>query len=764
MAKSTVDPIGREIGEGAQEAYDSKLYDPSDNLASRKDVAERAGKHVANFLSSAEHNRTYLLDKMAVLYAMWNGEPVSRYYPSARSVHVPEPYKAVESVVGRLVDILVSSPRWFRVVGLDDGGRKNAEVVTDLILEQLRQDGFKRKAPSIFRDICIYGWKVAKLRWKTCRREIKYNKVTSEDVMEGPTKTGSKVKLEKGQVVTVNLDGPTLEPIDNMDVFVDIRFHDLQDDAPGVAIRYEVFEEQLLEGRDAGWYKNVDDVLRPLDQPSSGDAQVAGPQGTALNPSTFKQLRDFSDGISVDFIAENPASRRYEFYEYYGKFDPDQVIGGPTAYASSSMGQGEQGEYVITLCRKLGQHGDMSQAGAWTVLAIVKNPWWHGQRPVVDGHYTRRSHSFHSVGIIEPIMKLCLELDDSRNMALAARSLAAKPILIASDQADIYSNNLLLDPGTVIRARSTDAVKTLFMPDRSDTAYKAEQAIKQDIHETTGVVPLYMGADREAGETATGTITRLREANKRLQEVARNISEGLLIPMLEQIFSMNQQMLTEERMIELLGEDGLVKEVRKIGPEDVAGRVRFEVLAMPQIEMAGIQAQMYSSFLDKAVLVEQLVPGTLDLGKLAQKVWEKQFGTNEVNEIFPNAEAPRRMRSTDEEHYLIVFGQVLKPQQGENLQVHVQGHRTFMQGQVFAGWGEDAKRRLIAHTENTLREFQRFVEQEVIPQVPPQVTGPQGGQPGGQPSRPPQQGAQPTPQGAVRGNAAAMAPRTPKGM
>ena len=773
MAKSNVDPVGRKVGEDAQAAYDAKLYAPAENLASDEKIAQRAGKHVANFLSTAEHTRTFLLEKMAVFYAMWNGEPISRYYPSARSVHVPEPYKAVESVVGRLFDILLGPSKWFRVVGLDDGGRKNAEVVTNLILEQLRQDGFRRKAVSMFRDTCIYGWKVAKLRWKTCRRKIKYNKLEEEDILEAGTKTGKEVSVKRGEVQEVNLDGPTVEPVDNMDVYVDIRFHDLQDDAPGLALRQEVFEEALLEDKEAGWYKNVDEIMKePFEH--KGDSQVAGPQGTAIQPSTYKQMRDYSDGIHIDFVSTSPASRRYEIYEFYGKFDPKQDMGSlaKSSYANPVRGKGKQEEYIITLGRKLGQHGDLSQSGAWTVLRVVKNSWWHGKRPIVDAHYTRRSHSFHSVGLIEPIVKLCLELDDSRNMALAARALAVKPIVIATDQADIYSNNMILDPGTVIRARTVDAVKFTAIPDRSDAAYKAEEAIKRDIHETTGVVTIQMGSDRGGAETATGTVSRLREANKRLSEAARNISENMLIPMLEQIFSMNQQMITEERMIEMLGEDGLVTDVRKVGPADVAGRVRFEILAMPQIEMAGIQGQMLSRFASNAMPLWQLMPDAINMPKLMEKIWEKEFGSKDIPEIFPNSQVPKEMRTTYQEHQLIAYGQVLKPQRGENLQAHMAGHLGFIKTSAFQGWAEDAKRRLIAHIENTKIAFQDFVEQQVIPQMPPQMAqlpaGPQGpgGPPqgaGGPPGGAPPQGAQPTPTGQVRSSIASIEPRMPGG-
>jgi len=126
------------------------------------------------------------------------------------------------------------------------------------------------------------------------------------------------------------------------------------------------------------------------------------------------------------------------------------------------------------------------------------------------------------------------------------------------------------------------------------------------------------------------------------------------------------------------------------------------------------------------------------------------------------------MRSTYEEHQLIAYGETLMPQMGENLQAHVASHRQFMGTATYiSGWGEDAKRRLLAHTENTMIELQKFMEQQVIPQVPPQITQPQMmGQPQGGPPQigpPPQpQGAAPTPEGQVRSNAASIAPRTPR--
>ncbi|GAG37684.1 unnamed protein product, partial [marine sediment metagenome] len=145
MPAAATDPVGREVGAEAQKAYDAKLHTPEQNFANRPLLVERAVAQVGSFIRDTETSRTLLDDKMAVLYNLWNGDPFSRYYPSSRSVHVPEPFKAVESFVTRIVSILIGKPSWFRVLGVDGAGKKNAKAIKELIETQLRTDGFNSK-------------------------------------------------------------------------------------------------------------------------------------------------------------------------------------------------------------------------------------------------------------------------------------------------------------------------------------------------------------------------------------------------------------------------------------------------------------------------------------------------------------------------------------------------------------------------------------------------------------------------------------------
>ncbi|KKN51275.1 hypothetical protein LCGC14_0624360 [marine sediment metagenome] len=770
MPAAAVDPVGRAIDDEAQKAYDAKLHTPEQNLADNPALVKRAVEQVGSFIRDTESARTLLDDKMAVLYNLWNGDPFSRYFPSSSSVHVPEPFKAVESFVTRMVSILIGKPNWFRVVGVDGSGKKNAKVIKELIETELRTDGFNSKIARFMRSTAIYGWCPGKVRWKFRRRKVKYNRLIEEPATEKGTRTGTKVRYEQAEE-TINLDGPTVDYTDVYDFFTDLRYHDHQE-GPGVVFRHEVPESELLEMGERGIYMHTDALIKG-DKSGGSAAFSAGSSTMPYNTTSFREMRDGADGLGYELGPgrQRTTARIYELYEFWGRFDASE----------DDKDWKPEDEYVITMARKMAQ-GEQNKG--WTCLRIAKNPWWHGRRPAIVAHYIRRSHAFQSVGVIEPIVRLCAELDDSRNMGLAARALATKPVFEAGDGADIHSNQLVLNPGDIIRTREVGSIKPLHVPDRSDVAWKAEAVIKADIQETTAMPKLFSGV-AEGKETATATVGRTREANKRIAEVARNVAEHFLIPMLEMFHSMNQQMITEERMIEILGEDGLVADIRKTGPAEIAGRVHFEVEVLPQIELAGIDAQMRTGFLNAAAPYIQMDPGMLNVEMMLRKTYEAQFGVGDSEEMFPRTSAPKYMRNVYEEHVLMSHGHVLKPQDGEKYFIHMQGHMTFIRTRAYAAWDEDSKRRMRAHVENTRIAAQTEMEQTVLPQGPPGMgpVAPQGA-PGAagpaQPARPRAAGGAPpparrpmpragasragTPEGIIRGNAASNEPRVRAGM
>lgn len=736
-----IDVVGRETSDEAQRIYDSALL--TDNLAGHKQVAERAAKHFEAFFREAETGRTELNNKLTTLYSLWNGDPLSYYVSSLRSVHVPEPYKAVEGLVPRMIDILTGQPDWFRVTGVDEDGKRHAETISLLLKQQLRLDDFTRKLPLFVRDDAIYGWAPAKVYWKFRRRNIRYTAVHEEPAIQGGIQAGKMLNTAEKNAV-INMDGPTVEPIDHFHFHVNLRYRDIQGLAPGVAFSQEITEAELLEYGRREAFMNVQDLIKQEHRRAITESRSPA---TSMDPSLWREIRNYSDGLhSVPYGFTQP-TRRYEIWEYWGRFDPSAD---PTLQKT-----GTEDEYCIIMGQKMEQR---SQPTGWIPLRIAKNGYWHGRRPAVVAHFTRRSHCFQSKGLIEPIVRLCRELDDLRNMSLAAAALAAKPVMIADDSLDFAGPNLVLDAGTLLRGRTTEGIKPVHVPDRSESSYRSEMAIKQDIRETTAIIRLLAGSEGEKGETATGTVSRIREANKRIAEPARSFAQEFLVPMLEMFHAMNQQMITEDRLIELIGPDGLVADIRKIGPEDIAGRVHIEITTLPQLEMAGIKSQSIVNFLTAAGPWAQMQPGIIDPEWLLRKAWIEMHGTGDVDKAFPMAGKPKRILSSADEHELIGNGHTPQVQEGEDHEVHLRGHLQFVKTWVFPKWPPDSKRKLIAHIENTKRAMVRKLEQETIPQMlHPAPMQAMGQQPMGQ--QPMQQQPAGT-TGMVRSQMARMEPRT----
>lgn len=737
-----VDPVGPKSSKGADAAYDAKFMSPEENLADNAEIATSALKQVSDFIAASQMDRVELNDRLWVQYSLWDGNPISRYVPNSRSVHVPEPRKAVESAQVRLSEVLVGPRHWFRVVGDDAAGIKNAENIKNLLEYQHRVDGFRSKFDMVLRCTGIYGWCPGTMRWKIDRRKMKYNKVTETPVKKGTAQTGKKVKYEIDEV-EVDLSRPTLDIIDVYDFDTDLRFRD-HNESPGNSVSVELSEQEILQLDGAGWLKNVQAMIDQ--QPSArntagGTVGARGPMGTFSNPAMFKDLRDNQNGLTT-LSRNEEISRRYKLYMYWGKFDPK--------YGAVSGETGVEEEYYIVLGHKIVGRQDNSTNPGYTVLCVRKNPWWHGRRPILVSHYTRRPHCFQSVGIVEPIVRLCLELDDTRNMAMHGRALASKPLIVSGPGAEIYGENVILDPGSHFKAENprTD-IAFPFIPDLTDVSYKAEMVIKGDIRETVGVSALLEGTGPEKGETATATVNRIRQSNKRIAGPARTIADSFLTPMLEMQHSMNQQCMTEEKMIEILGEDGLSADIRRITPADIVGRVHFEVITYAEIEMAGVEGMMMMDFLATAAPYVQQIPGLLDESALLRIAFEKRFGPRYVDEIFPNSSVPKKMRTAHEEHLLIANGhKIIDIQPGEKIRAHLNSHTMMVSTKEFKEWPEDYKRVLLAHTENTRMEFARMVESQAVSEFP---TGPEGAAVGAaQTGMPVQRGASGGTGGAIR--------------
>ena len=118
-----------------------------------------------------------------------------------------------------------------------------------------------------------------------------------------------------------------------------------------------------------------------------------------------------------------------------------------------------------------------------------------------------------------------------------------------------------------------DDVMEINIQDIPATAFANESSIKQDMQDATGCHDILMGMSY-ANETATTTMTRDNNASLRFKAIISGIVRDLLVPIARKCASLDQQFLSEMRLLRLLGEDAQISpDRRSIGPYDLTGEM-----------------------------------------------------------------------------------------------------------------------------------------------------------------------------------------------
>jgi len=357
----------------------------------------------------------------------------------------------------------------------------------------------------------MYGTAIIKVFWKTETAEV----VKKEPVDE---------TFPEEEVEETTFDGPEIELIDLYDFFWDPRAIDIES-SRWVAHRMYRGLDHLKELQKQGVYKNIS--LLENAAIVSDDDQKAQRRGVL--------------GVAV----------------------PD------------SLEANEEGKQMIELIEYWENDRVVTVANRSIVVRDEPNPYRHGKKPFVRIVDQSVPHEFLGIGELEPIETLQYELNDRRNQRMDNITLALNRMWKVKNGANVDEDELVSDAGGVVHTDDINGVEPLIMPDVTGSSYNEETLIKGDIQQTTGVSDFTrgVGSDALANDTATG-ISLIQEAgNARFRLKIRNLEYGI-----EEIgrmmVSLNEQFLTEEKVIRIMGDEGF--EWTTIKPDDLRGN--FDVM------------------------------------------------------------------------------------------------------------------------------------------------------------------------------------------
>ena len=313
-------------------------------------------------------------------------------------------------------------------------------------------------------------------------------------------------------------DGPLPEVVDLFDFFIDPDATNIKT-AKYVIHRTQRSKKYLKDMQTLGIYKNVDKVI--------GGSQI----------EDYKAQRYANVGLSTP--SKDKKDESVEILEYW------------------------EDNRVITL------------ADRKEVIRNGKNPYNCG-KPFIALVDQIVPHEFYGIGEIEQIESLQYELNDWRNHRMDSKTLTMNPMWWVPPGYDL--DDFIAEPGTVLSGPQPPQIIPVKGDQTSD--YREEEIIKGDIQTTTGVSDYSRGIESAPGisnETATG-ITLIQEAaNMRFRMKVMLIEEMAIKELGLMMLKLNQQFMSEEKVIRITGEDGY--EWKTITPDDIKGEYDIMVEA-----------------------------------------------------------------------------------------------------------------------------------------------------------------------------------------
>ena len=473
---------------------------------------ETLAKDIVNKFNHSLTWRNPFKEKWDRFYNMYRSHLNDTAYPWQSNIWVPYSFSTVETLAPRM---LANRPQ-IDVMPREAADEQYADIQSKLIdfeWEAMNADDIMEGA---VKSQLMYGTAIVKVYWKTDKAQV----VKKEQVDETFPELGT-VEEEVEETI---FDGPEIELVDLYDFFWDPRAIDMES-ARWVAHRtYQTFDH-LEELQKQGVYKNV--ALLKDATLVSGDDEKASRRGT-LGVAMPDELASKNEGKNV-----------IELIEYW------------------------EDEKVITV------------ANRGIVIRDEANPYRHGKKPFVRIVDQSVPHEFLGIGELEPIETLQYELNDRRNQRMDNITLVLNRMWKVKNGANVDEDELVSDAGGVVHTDNMDGIEALQMPDVTSSSYNEETLIKGDIQQTTGVSDFTRGVGSESlgNDTATG-ISLIQEAgNARFKLKIRNLEAGI-----EEIgrmmVSLNEQFLTEEKSIRVLGDEGI--EWTTIKPDDMRGN--FDVM------------------------------------------------------------------------------------------------------------------------------------------------------------------------------------------
>lgn len=538
------------------EAY-AKAHTSEPNLAADKKLAATAFGHVTARVTEWKgcvdhlHKRWALVMKMLASNTLAVGGPAN--------IHFPELYKALETLVPRLEEIILERDPWFEPVPRQRSSERRAVALGAYMDWLFEQGDLRTLVQPLIRDQILCQLGALHVRWEhKTRKQV----VREEEVTWKNGKLRRSIKGKEKEVVIYA--GPVFELIDPFNYIQDPKSMSPQK-ARFVGHRCRMPFDQVLQlGEQLGWV-NLDQVEALANKTSTWGQQA----------DTYAWARSPVNPFAQPGMAIQGAPGEIEVTTLYSTMDPAQGR--------------DYDDYRTVLI------------GDKVVVDLRRNPYDNGVRPYATFRATNGGHELYGIGVFDNGVRLNQQLDRYAQLVFKGSEVSAMPIGF-TPSLDNDLPDTLLDAKPFEIFRGIDGINWSQIPDGFlRSAPLIMGMLQRQIEETVGAFRIQMGQDLPGG-TATEATLALQEGNRRLRGLVRGLANGFK-DLLHITYRFMQQFSTEDVEFPVLGKRAafLRDDYAKIGFADLLDDVQFTIKGLKSTSNYGMKAVGIQTVLNGAM-------------------------------------------------------------------------------------------------------------------------------------------------------------------
>jgi hypothetical protein len=596
------------------------------NFAGDQETAAKALQSVSAMVTQWSERVQGLQRRWRATWKLLAGNTMDKGGPE--DVHVPELFKAMETLVPRIEEQILEHPVWFKVIPSRERDRRLADANAAMYEWQFRQANVRTLVQPAIRDMLVtqnavfYCWWDNRKRWKNIR-------VIKNELNPKTGRMERAVKIHR--VEAVDYSGPRAHLVDPLDFIIDTKATDLQE-ATYVGHRFWLTIDEIKRmGEQMGW-QNLD-KLDALSQ--QGTVATIGPPRAQYVYTRDPTARwDTQTGTAARRVGH---PEPIELVVLYSKLN---------IFSESDATRGDY-EDVRTVI-----------AGGKVVLEVRANPLNDGLRPYAAMRVNRSGHEWYSTGPFDNAARINQHLDRYHQIFLRGAHVAANPMVFAEEDSDMPDSLYKVRPFEVFKG--VGPVRFTTVPDGFLRAAPLVIGILQrNIEETVGSFRINMGQDSDG--TATEATLSLQEGNRRTRGLVRGAGEGMG-EMLKVFHKLTMQFSLDDVEFPVLGKRAL--DLRKatvsLSPADMLEGVQFELVGLHTMRNYGLKATGLQAAINASTPFIVANPTSVDQVGIIHTLFRELVGPEEADRLVRLQTAPEALHSQQEENRGLLAGETME--------------------------------------------------------------------------------------------------------